>query len=106
MININNPFTGLFNNMHSEYKIASIMIHASCFGNRMNFGAKYKGIDMCSTTEGHENALFLASASMITLVGYTYDYLGLDSKSHRNILNELGIKYFGFLSRNSWEENK
>jgi len=90
---------GLFNNMHMEYKLACIALHPSAFGNRMNIGSDIVGVDMRARVTGHENALFLAVSSLITLVGYTYDYLELDSCHVLMELNRLGIYYLELLQK-------
>ncbi|SFO64855.1 hypothetical protein SAMN05216351_1238 [Pseudobutyrivibrio sp. JW11] len=84
---------GLFNNMHMEYKMACIAMHPSAFGNRMNIGSKVVGVDMRIRDTGHEHALFLATASLISLVGHTYHYLELDDSFVLNELNRLGEHY-------------
>ena len=84
---------GLFNNMHMEYKMACIAMHPSSFGNRMNIGLKVVDVDMRIRDTGHEHALFLATASLISLVGHTYHYLELDDSFVLNELNRLGEHY-------------
>ena len=93
------PHRELFNKMHMEYKLACIALHPSAFGNRMNIGSDIVGVDMRARVTGHENALFLAVSSLIALVGYTYDYLELDSCPVLKELNRLGIYYFEMLQK-------
>ena len=88
---------GLMNNMHMEYKMACIAIHPSSFGNKMNLGSDVVGVDMRARDTGHEHALFLAVASLISLVGYTYYYLQIDDKGVLDKLNGLGIYYMEML---------
>ena len=91
------PCQGLVNNMHMEYKMACIAMHPSSFGNRMNIGSDVVGVDMRARNTGHEHALFLAVASLISLVGYTYYYLQIDDKDVLDKLNRLGIHYLEML---------
>lgn len=95
---------GLSQNMHMEYKLASIKIHSSCFSNRINIGSTCHGIDMRARTTGHENALFLATSSMIPLVGYTYKALGVDDTKVISELNRLGECYLKMLLANNATE--
>lgn len=88
---------GLFNNMHMEYKMACIAMHPSAFGNRMNIGSNVEGVDMRARVTGHEHALFLATSSLIALVGWTYHYLELDDNYALNELNRLGEFYLRML---------
>ena len=88
---------GLFNNMHMEYKMACIAMHPSAFGNRMNIGSNVVGVDMRARDTGHEHALFLATSSLIALVGHTYHYLELDDNYVLNELNRLGEYYLRML---------
>lgn len=88
---------GLFNNMHMEYKMACIVTHPSAFGNQMNIGSNVVGVDMRARNTGHEHALFLSVTSLITLVGYTYEYLELDSEYPLSELNSLAILYLKIL---------
>ena len=85
---------GLFNNMHMEYKMACIAMYPSAFGNRMNIGSNVVGVDMRAR---HEHALFLATSSLIALVGHTYHYLELDDNYVLNELNRLGEYYLRML---------
>lgn len=101
VISRRNEYYGLSQNMHMEYKLASIKIHSSSFSNRMNIGSSCHGIDMRARTTGHENALFLATASMIPLVGYTYKALGLDDTYVISELNILGEYYLEMLMANN-----
>lgn len=88
---------GLFNNMHMEYKMACIAMYPSAFGNRMNIGSNVVGVDMRARDTGHEHALFLATSSLIALVGHTYHYLELDDNYVLNELNRLGEYYLRML---------
>ncbi|PHU34411.1 DUF5677 domain-containing protein [Pseudobutyrivibrio ruminis] len=94
VINADNPLKGLFNNMHMEYRTASILVHPSCFSNMVHIGSPFKGIDMRAQREGHEESLFLATTSMIPLVGHTYERLGLDFGEVVDGLNRYGIYYW------------
>ena len=97
VIKKDNVHTGLYNNMHMEYKLACLVAHPSCFGNKINIGSSYGGIDMQARINGQENALFLAVSSLIPLVGYTYHYLQLDEELVLNELNKMGIYYLQIL---------
>lgn len=88
---------GLSQNMHMEYKLASIKIHSSSFSNRMNIGSSCHGIDMRARATGQENALFLATSSLIPLVRYTYIELGIEDENAIAELNRLGIYYLQML---------
>lgn len=94
---------GLFNNMHMEYKMACIATHPSAFGNRMNIGSDVVGVDLRVRDTGHEYALFLATSSLIALVGHTYYYLELDDTYVLNELNRLGEYYCRMLLKQDLE---
>ncbi len=94
---------GLFNNMHMEYKMACIAMHPSAFGNRMNIGSDVVGVDMRARDTGHEHALFLATSSLIALVGHAYYYLELDDTYVLSELNRLGDYYCRMLLKQDSE---
>ncbi len=93
---------GLLNNLHMEYKLASMVIHASSQSNHINIGSDCFGIDMRARDTGHEGALFLAVASIIPVAGYTYHCLKLNEENVLGELNKLGIQYLEMLRKNSY----
>lgn len=94
-----NEKKGLFNNLHMQYKLASTIIHASSLGNTIHIGTTHKYIDMGTWEKGQEDSLFLASVSLIYLIGETYTYLGLDYDYVLEKCNQLGIFYLKKLQK-------
>ncbi len=92
---------GLLNNLHMEYKLASILIHASSLSNNINIGSDCFGIDMRPRYTGHKEALFFAVASIIPITGFTYQCLELDGESVIDELNRLGACYLEMLRKTS-----
>ena len=102
VINEADPLKGLFNNMHMEYRMASVAVHPSCFSNMMHIGSSFKGIDMRAKQAGQEESLFLATTSMISLAGHTYNMLRLNDDYVLEQLNRLGWYYWEIVvERNS-----
>lgn len=97
VMEVDDMHKGLYNNMHTEYELACLATHASCFGNRMNIGTTHHGIDMRARNTGHEEALFLAISSLIPLVGCTYECLRVDVTFVLEQLNKLAILYLKML---------
>ena len=87
--------------MHLIYKRACLSLHASCMGNRIRLGSDCTGIDMGPWERGQENALFLATASLVYIVSVTYQLLNIDGTDVNKSLNELTIYYHNIIEEHA-----
>lgn len=93
VIEHNKEMEPLLRLMHLMYKRACLSSHASCMGNRIRLGSDCAGIDMGPWERGQENALFLATASLVYIVSVTYRLLDIEGTDVNKSLNELTIYY-------------
>jgi len=85
--------------LHAEYKRACISLHSSMLGNRLRLGSEYQGIDNGPWDKGFESSLFVASASMIQIIGMLFEELRINNDELLSKLNGLAIYYCEMLKQ-------
>ena len=88
-----------FRFMEFIYRRASLSIHSSYMGNIMRLGSDSFNIEMGPWITGQEVPLFLGTASLILIAGYTYNYLELNYTSVKEELNDLCTIYKEMINR-------
>ena len=85
--------------LHAEYKRACISLHSSMLGNRLRLGSEYQGIDNGPWDNGFESSLFVASASMIQIIGMLFEELRINNDEYLSKLNGLAVYYCEMLKQ-------
>ena len=81
--------------LHLIYMRASMSLHSGCFGNsnRLGVSRNFTGIDTSPQQNGHEMSLYLATCSLIMIIGSVCKEFGIDYSTYKEKLNELMLYY-------------